>query len=138
MTQGKEKPRAVMARAIADAEREKDGAVAKRYGINVTTLRRWRKRAGDDLELAGLVDQARRHALSQWRAEAASTFIAICAEVRRRVMAGDGLTVELIAGTKAFGAVCVEAGALLGEPDPNEDPWGSPASAADGDRPEPH
>lgn len=114
-------PAAVIAAALAEADRQPDADVAKRYGVHPNTLRTWRIRLASDLELLKLVAVERRKLATEWRDEAGLTLIALSREVRKRIGAGASLDFALIGAVKIYGAMCVEASALLGE-DPDADP----------------
>jgi len=136
VTARKTTPKAVIARALAEADREKDAAIAKRYGVKAATIRTWRRRAADDPDLAALVDVARRRAVEQWRPEAAATMISLLTEMRRLVRAGRPIPFELIGAVKVVGALNIEAGALLGEVDPAGERWPDPKTTPVGARSE--
>lgn len=123
-------PRFLVARAVVEADRERDAVVAERYGVKPQTIRTWRRRAAKDVELRALVDQARRRSLEEWRPESAATLIALLADMRRRAREGEEIPYSLIGAVKTVGALNVEAGALLGHGEPEvEQPWGEEADA---------
>ena len=128
-------PLEVIAAAVADADCEQVAIVAKRYGVNRTTIHAWRKRGATDPKLRKLISKKRLEALKEWRTEAAATAISIAREVRRRVSEGEDVPFSLIAAAKVYGAMNVEAGALLldiDEEDNRPDPSPFPPAFAPG------
>lgn len=113
-------PAAVIAAALAEADRQPDGDVAKRYGVAAGTIHTWRTRLARDPDLVKLVAVERRNLANAWRDEAGLTLIALSREVRQRLTDKAKLDFALIGAVKIYGAVCVEASALLGE-DPDAD-----------------
>lgn len=109
-------PIATIAGALAAADLLADAEIAKRYGVTKSAITTWRRRAASDPELAAAVRQARLDALESWRIEAASTAVAIARRVRDLVSAGEEVPFTLIAAAKVYGAMNIEAGALLEAP----------------------
>lgn len=118
-------PAAVIAAALAESDRQPDADVAKRYGVAAGTIHTWRTRLGTDDELAKLVALERRRLATEWRDEAGLTLIALSREIRKRIGENKSLDFALIGAVKIYGAVCVEASALLGD-DPDAEPAATP------------
>lgn len=119
-------PASVIAAALAESDRQSDTVVAKRYGVAPGTIHTWRTRVPTDPELEKLVLEARRKLTPPaWRDAAALALIRLSDETRRRLDAGEPLDLSLVAASKTYGAICVEAGALLGG-DPEGEPLPAP------------
>lgn len=119
-------PIETIASALASADLLADAEIAKRFGVSKSTIATWRRRAASDPELAASVRKARLDVHEDWRVEAAATAIAIARRVRALISAGEEVPFSLIAAAKVYGAMNIEAGALLGPPgtgrDDEEDP----------------
>lgn len=114
-------PVATIANALAAADLLADADIAKRFGVSKSAIATWRRRAACDPELAAAVRKARLDVHEDWRVEAAATAVAIARRVRDLIGAGEEVPFSLIAAAKVYGAMNIEAGALLEKPGTNDD-----------------
>lgn len=110
-------PIGTIANALAAADLLADADVAKRFGVSKSAIATWRRRQASDPELAAAVRLARLEVHEDWRIEAAATAVAIARRVRELISAGEEVPFSLIAAAKVYGAMNIEAGALLESPE---------------------
>lgn len=110
----------VIAAALAEADTGSDVSVAARYGVTKSTISSWRAKAAADPQIAKLL-AAHRRALSGWRAEAERTYIATAKAIRGKAEGGEDIPFSLIATAKTYGAALLQADALLGDGEGDDD-----------------
>ncbi len=111
--------------AIAEADIFGDGAVLKKYGINQSTLWRWRDRASEDPKLHESALLKKRMLLVGWQQDAVKTLKIALSELNKRLPLAateeDAKVIHSIAGAcKIVGELKIAASAIEEDPIPSE------------------
>ena len=121
-------PAALIAEAIVACDTLAVTEAAARYGLRMPDLRKWKKAARTDPEVAAAVRDFRDGLRTDWRRDAAETFVALGADIRSQLKAGVEIPFAVIAAAKAYGAILIEAGALLEDAAPAKATTAEPAT----------
>jgi hypothetical protein len=113
-------PVGMRARAIAEAQIEKPGVVAKRYGVAVRTLREWESSVATNPELAELVFLYARQIAGTWVSEGGLTMATALRRLRAMIEGGELTPVMLLGAIRTIGDTLTQHSALV------EDPHGAP------------